>query len=112
MVSDPHRDGCLGAYEKYKIVRTDGRDAPGEKHHDCQYFVLDLTHDPYAIPALEAYAAACRDTHGFLAAHLEMALTYMREGKPPFGKQLSTRNNAVKAAKAMMPEEYYGEDDS
>lgn len=47
-----------GFYQKYNVSRTDGRSAPGEKHADCQYFVLDLTHDPFAVAALEAYLEA------------------------------------------------------
>lgn len=45
-----------GLYDKFSVKRTDGRDDPGEKHDDCRYFVLDLTHDPLAIPAARAYA--------------------------------------------------------
>ena len=61
----------LGLYGKFEVTRTDGKDAPGEKHDGCQYFVLDVTHDPYAIPALRAYAYACeRDGYRELARDL------------------------------------------
>lgn len=56
-----------GVYRKYKIERTDGSSAPGGKHAECAYFVLDLAHDDFALPALEAYAKACRKTHPALA---------------------------------------------
>lgn len=49
-----------GIYRKYELRRTDGSSEPGGKHEKCSYFVLDITHDPHAIPALEAYAQACR----------------------------------------------------
>lgn len=48
-----------GIYKKFVVTRTDGQSAPGEKHHGCQYFVLDLTHDPNARIAAIAYADAC-----------------------------------------------------
>jgi hypothetical protein len=48
-----------GLFHKFNIERTDGKSAPGQKHDGCDYFVLDLTHDPFAIPALTAYAGAC-----------------------------------------------------
>lgn len=48
-----------GFYDKYRVRRTDRSDEPGGKHEDCKYFVLDLTHDPYAVDALEAYGKAC-----------------------------------------------------
>lgn len=40
---------------KYRVERTDGSSEPGGKHHECVYFVLDVTHDEHAIAALRAY---------------------------------------------------------
>jgi hypothetical protein len=60
----------LGLYGKFDVKRTDGKDEPGQKHHGCQYFVLDLTHDPFALPAIRAYADACRDEFPVLAIDL------------------------------------------
>lgn len=57
-------------YRKFEVSRTDGRDAPGEKHENCLLFVLDLTHDPYARAAALRYAEACRPTHPMLASDL------------------------------------------
>lgn len=45
-----------GIYEKYIVKRTDGTDEPGGKHHGCELFVLDLTHDPVARKAARKYA--------------------------------------------------------
>jgi hypothetical protein len=45
---------------KYDVRRTDGRDAEGEKHHGCSYFVLDLTHDLHGRRAALAYANSAR----------------------------------------------------
>lgn len=59
-----------GLYDKYRVTRNDWKDEKGEKHEGCQYFVLDLTHDRYAIPALLAYEQACRGEYPVLAADL------------------------------------------
>lgn len=61
-------------YNKFQVRRTDGRDAPGEKHDDCTYFVLDLDHDEFAEPAIRAYAEACKETHPQLAKSLRVWL--------------------------------------
>jgi hypothetical protein len=61
-----------GLYNKFNVSRTDGSDKRGGKHHGCDYFVLDITHDPLAVPALLAYADAAKE-FGYLdlAADLE-----------------------------------------
>jgi len=59
-----------GLYNKFIVRRTDGSDAPGEKHDGCTYFVLDLEHDKHALPALRAYARSCESTHPQLARDL------------------------------------------
>ena len=53
-------DKNKGLYRKFVVNRTDGKDKPGEKHYGCQYFVLDITHDPFALRALAEYGRACR----------------------------------------------------
>lgn len=60
-----------GIYGKFIVERTDGKSAPGEKHAGCDYFVLDLTHGPFALPACIAYAEACRAEYPLLAADLD-----------------------------------------
>jgi hypothetical protein len=60
-----------GLYHKFNIERTDGESAAGKKHDGCDYFVLDLTHDPFAMPALLVYAKACREMYPLLAADLD-----------------------------------------
>jgi hypothetical protein len=64
----------IGFYRKFYVSRTDGTDAPGEKHDGCDYFVLDLDHDPYAWPAIRAYMEACADKYPLLAADLKRKL--------------------------------------
>lgn len=64
----------MGLYQKFRVERTDGRSARGEKHERCDYFVLDLVHDVFARPALEAYAAACASEYPNLAADLRLRL--------------------------------------
>lgn len=66
-VATSGREGLGG---KYLIWRTDQRDRPGEKHHGCRYFVLDLTHDPAAAAAIAAYVAAVARSNPQLAADL------------------------------------------
>lgn len=61
-----------GLYKKFHVRRTDARDISfHDKHFGCEYFVLDVTHDPFAIPALEAYIDYCRTDLPQLAADLE-----------------------------------------
>lgn len=64
------RERDLGLYEKYLVKRTDGSSEAGGKHENCGYYVLDLVHDRFAIPALAAYAEACKDEFPALAADL------------------------------------------
>ena len=70
-------DRNRGLYGKFVVTRTDGRDAFGEKHDGCDYFVLDLTHDKHAIPAVLAYADACeRDGYTELARDLRLRVNF------------------------------------
>ena len=48
-----------GLYDKFTVFRNDGKSKPGGKHCGCEYFVLDLDHDPHAIAAIRAYADSC-----------------------------------------------------
>lgn len=59
-----------GIYNKFVVKRVDGRDAPGQKHDGCEYFVLDLVHDPHAMQALLAYADSCDREYPNLARDL------------------------------------------
>jgi hypothetical protein len=59
-----------GLYNKFNVTRTDGSSEPGGKHNGCEYFVLDLTHDPFAVDALRAYAVACQHEYPLLADDL------------------------------------------
>ncbi|AEV24594.1 hypothetical protein Dsui_0174 [Azospira oryzae PS] len=72
-------DKTKGLYGKFIVQRTDGRSLPGEKHHGCEYFVLDLSHDPHAYRALMAYAASCSEDYPLLAGDLRAKATQMRE---------------------------------
>jgi hypothetical protein len=78
-ITPPFHDGCTclvvddtsrGLYAKYEVWRADGESGPGGKHEKCQFFVLDLDHDPHALPALRAYIASCRQQYPELAADL------------------------------------------
>ena len=59
-----------GLYGKYQVVRLDGSSAEGRKHENCDYFVLDLSHDPHAMPALQAYAESCHEDYPGLSDDL------------------------------------------
>ncbi len=72
-------DKTRGLYHKFRIYRVDGTDRNGGKHDGCNYFVLDLTHDPHTLPALKAYAEACRTEYPLLAADLDLKLGQRRE---------------------------------
>lgn len=67
-------DRTRGLYEKFNILRTDGSSLPGGKHFECDYFVLDVTHDPHARAALKTYADSCRADYPLLAADLDRLL--------------------------------------
>ena len=60
----------LGLYHKFNVARTDGSSEPGGKHHADEYFVLNLTTDKHALPALVAYAKSCASEYPALAADL------------------------------------------
>ena len=79
-----HKDASRGLYGKFYVKRSDGRSAPGEKHYRCEYFVLDLTHDPHAIPALKAYEASLRedDGNGWTQLAHDLRMTWFRLERP------------------------------
>lgn len=60
-------DTGRGLYRKYNVQRLNDSDG---KHAQCNYFVLDLDHDPYAKVALRAYAVSCRKKFPQLAEDL------------------------------------------
>jgi len=62
-MGDPNR----GIYHKFSVTRTDGTSEAGGKHHECEYFVLDINHDPHAKAALLAYAESCKADYPLLA---------------------------------------------
>lgn len=64
-----------GFYRKFTIERTDGSSEPGRKHDGCAYFVLDLDHDEFAVPALRAYAHAARSKFPALAEDIDRITT-------------------------------------
>jgi len=72
-------DRNKGLIEKYRVERTDGKSAPGQKHAGCFHFVLDIACDLYALPALAAYANACQREYGPLAADLMAIVAAKRD---------------------------------
>lgn len=63
-------DKTRGLYGKFLVRRLDGTSRRGGKHHRCAYFVLDLVHDKFAWPAIDAYARACEKDFPKLAHDL------------------------------------------
>ena len=80
-----------GLFGKFIVERVDGSDrregirgGPPGKHYGCEYFVLDLNHDPHAKPALIAYAlSAEEDGYALLAADLRAKAAQMLAPPPP-----------------------------
>lgn len=68
--AEPKTDKARGLYRKYTVERADGSSKPGRKHAECEYFVIDLTHDKYASAAMYAYADACELEYPTLAKDL------------------------------------------
>lgn len=77
-----------GLYGKFHVSRRDGRDRPGGDREAAQYFVLDLTYDPYAIPALETYADRCETCYPQLSRDLRQQVKDRRQ-------RLHTRDSAA-----------------
>lgn len=69
-----------GLINKYCVTREDGRDVEGEKHDECQYFVLDLTHDPVARDCAVRYSRHIRRDDPELAQELyDLVLGIIKE---------------------------------
>ena len=68
-------DKTKGIYSKFVVKRIDGLSEYGMKHYGCEYFVLDMNHDKFAIPALRAYADACVDEYPLLAADIRSKIS-------------------------------------
>lgn len=87
MANVDHKDAHRGLYGKFNVSRADERDEPGEKHEGCEYFVLDLDHDPHALPALEAYEKSCRAAFPRLADDLQTTRLSKQLPELPGGMQ-------------------------
>ena len=100
-------DPAKGIYRKFDVKRTDGSSEPGGKHENCAYFVLDLEHDEFAIPALKAYAKACAKSHPELADDIatimaaERAPCGCREATCPHGPVFGPASASEMAAELM-----------
>lgn len=57
-----------GLYQKYTVERLAD---PRGRHDECEYFVLDLTHDPLARHAAEQYAYLA-SKHGYKTLATEL----------------------------------------
>lgn len=77
-MDDKEKKENRGLYEKFTVYRNDGRDTIGCKHFNCEYFVLDLTHDRHAIAALEAYSNSCAGELAALAEDLRIKVMELK----------------------------------
>jgi hypothetical protein len=64
----------VGLYNKFIVTRTDGD--PTGKHANDEYFVLNLTTDKHAIPAIAAYADSCAEEYPLLASDLRSKIAH------------------------------------
>lgn len=60
-----------GLFQKFEVRRTDGSSEPGGKHEGCEYFVLDVDHDPHAEAALLLAQLEALVIRSVLSAHHE-----------------------------------------
>lgn len=75
-------DPTRGIYHKFNVTRTDGSSEPGGKHHECDYFVLDVNHDPHAKTVLLAYSLSCKADYPLLSQDVRaMAIFGGAQGK-------------------------------
>lgn len=73
MTDNTHDDDKKrGVYKRYEVKRLNDLDG---KHDDCFLFVLDIDHDPFAVPALNSYIDACEHDYELLAHSLTHVLT-------------------------------------
>lgn len=59
-MSEDDSDRELGLYNKFTVIRNDGQSEPGRKHFGCSYFVLDMSHDDFAMETIQTYMRACK----------------------------------------------------
>ncbi len=64
-------DKQRGLYEKWDVTRIVD---PEQKHTNCELFVLDIDHDPFAIRALATYIEACKEEYPKLADDLRIRI--------------------------------------
>jgi hypothetical protein len=86
-------DKTRGLFEKFTVVRNDGTSAAGMKHDGCIYFVLDVTHDPFADEALRVYAQQCKREYPLLAEDI----TSLRMSKKPTTMSVATKCDGTHA---------------
>lgn len=97
----------LGIYHKYDVTRADGSSAPGEKHEHDEYFVLNLTTDKHAIPALSAYAKSCEADFPALASDLRTVVRNSLQSSDEFVTVSETTLPSGLVVPAFLVGQYY-----
>lgn len=87
-----------GLFRKYEVRRTDGSDFPGGKHDGCEYFVLDMTHDPHAKAAAAAYADSAEMDYPDLAADMRIRYGLDTLARPAEGDFVMVPRAAIERA--------------
>ncbi len=72
-------DLSKGLYRKFTVERTDGSSKPGGKHENCEYFVLDMDHDPHARAAISGYVASLKAAGVYLKLARDLERKYLRK---------------------------------
>jgi hypothetical protein len=70
-------DETRGLYKKFNVTRTDGSSEPGCKHHNCDYFVLDMDHDEHARAAIKAYVQSLEDAEQYPGLAADLRYRYL-----------------------------------
>jgi hypothetical protein len=68
-----------GLFAKFRVERLTPS-SRGIDHTGCRYFVLDITHDPHALPAALAYADSCEAEYPQLARGLRVGVDLANGG--------------------------------
>lgn len=100
-----------GLYVKFRVERLDPM--AQARHSACRHFVLDLDHDPHALPAIAAYARSCEADHPALAVDLRGFLPHGVPAEPartePTEDEARTAITRVFARRREIGEDWYRE---
>jgi hypothetical protein len=88
-----------GLFAKFRVERLTSS-SRGIDHTDCRYFVLDITHDPHALPAALTYADSCESEYPFLAQDIRLMVRAAGDQRPLLTKDSGLLAKSVSATAA------------